>query len=114
MKKKNDGQLPLDGIPAHLEKNQQGRPPGMPSLAMIKAETARLGLPDGDAEYVFDRWLESGFKTRLGRIKDWKASIRNLIRNGWLPSLRRVNKFTERDREAEELARIRRAKEDSK
>jgi hypothetical protein len=111
-KQKTDGQKPLPGIPADLEKNQTGRPKGMPSLEMIKTATARYGLPDSDAEYMYDSWLMSGFRTARGqKIQDWQAAVRNWVRSGYFPSLKRANKFNERDREAEELLRIRRAKQ---
>jgi hypothetical protein len=109
---KNDGQLPLSGIQRSLRENQGPRPRGMPSLSMIQTETTRLGLPNSDAEALYDSWLASGFKLKNGnRIKDWKAALRNWYRNSWFPSLRRKNAWAERDKEAEELARIRRAKE---
>jgi hypothetical protein len=112
-KKKHDGQLPLPHIPAALEEGQ--RPKGMPTLAMIKTATARYGLPDSDAEFLYDSWLMNGFKTARGqKIMNWQAAVRNWHRAGYFPSLRRANKFDTRDKEAEELARIRRAKEDSK
>lgn len=111
--KKTDGQLPLPHVPAALEINQGPRPKGMPSLSVIKQETAKLGLPDTDAEAMYDTWLANGFRTKTGPIKDWKAALRNYVRHSWLPSLRRANKYEERDKEAEELARIRRAKDES-
>jgi hypothetical protein len=112
-KQQNDGQLPLPHIQKALREETRGkRPTGMPSLEVLKAETARLGLPDSDAEHLYDEWLTNGFRTARGlRIKSWTASLRTHVRNSWLPSLRRKNKYAERDREAEELARIRRAKE---
>jgi hypothetical protein len=111
-KDEHDGQLPLSGIQKSLRENQGPRPPGMPSLAMIQTETTKLGLPDSDAEYIFDAWLTSGFRLKNGnKIRDWKAAVRNWYRNNWFPSLRRKSAWAERDKEAEELARIRRAKE---
>jgi hypothetical protein len=98
-------------VQAALEINQGPRPIGMPSLPVIKKETAKVGLPDSDAEALYDEWLANGFRTKTGKVRDWRASLRTHIRNGWLPSLRRANKFAERDQEAEELTRIRRAKE---
>jgi hypothetical protein len=114
MDDKNDGQLPLPHIPAALEANQGPLPKGMPTLPVIKAETARLGLPDSDAEAIFDYWLSNGFRTKVGKIKDFKATIRNWVRNSYFPSLKRANKWAARDQEAEQLAQIRRAKERSK
>jgi hypothetical protein len=114
MKKKSsdhDGQLPLPEVARALEVNQGPRPKGMPSLAVIRQETARLGLPDSDSDFIFDSWLANGFRTKTGKIRDWKASLRNYVRNSWLPSLKRANKWDQRDRESEELARIKKAKE---
>jgi hypothetical protein len=105
-------QLPLPVIPAALESNQGARPKGMPSLEMIKTETARMGLQDSDAEFIFNAWMANGFRTKTGQIKSWQHALRNYASNGWLPSLRRVNKFTARDREAEELTRVRQAKQE--
>jgi Helix-turn-helix domain len=111
-KKKHDGQLPLPTIPEALEKASGSRPKGMPSLEMIKTETARRGLPDSDAEYVFNAWMANGFRGKAGQIKSWQHALNNYVNNGWLPSLRRANKFTARDREAEELVRVRQAKQE--
>ena len=109
--KKTDGQMPLPGVPEALEVNQQGRPRGMPTLAVLRSETSRLGLLDSDADALYDAWLVNGFKTGKHKVRDWKAVVRVWCRNSYFPSLRRTNKFTQRDREAEELTRIRRAKE---
>lgn len=66
------------------------RPIGMPSLAAIAQETARFGLPDSDAEALYDAWLSSGFRLKGGgKIKDWKAALRTWHRNEWFPSQRR-------------------------
>jgi hypothetical protein len=54
-----------------------GRPREMPSLELIRSETARLGLPDTDAEYIYNCWLANGYKNGNGRkVKDFKATIR--------------------------------------
>jgi hypothetical protein len=107
----NHGQQWMAGIQESIESSRTGRPKGMPSLPQIKAETAKLGLPDSDAEALFDVWLSNGFTLKGGRkIKDWKACIRNWHRNGWFDSQRRSAKRpAAKDVEAEELAKIRRA-----
>jgi hypothetical protein len=65
-------------------------PNGMPCLELIKAETARLGLPDSDAQGIHDAWLTNGYKTARGlQIKDWKAAIRTWFANDWFPSQKR-------------------------
>lgn len=59
----------------------------MPPLSEIKSETAKLGLPDSDAEAIYDIWLMSGFKTVRGtKIVSWTAAIRVWHRNGYFPS----------------------------
>jgi hypothetical protein len=64
-----------------------GRPPGMPALEQIQAETAKLGLPDSDAQYIYDCWLAYGYKNVKGRgIRDYKAAIRVWHRNQYFAS----------------------------
>lgn len=62
------------------------RPRGMPTFEMIKSETALFGLPDTDAEHLFNVWLTNGFRTKVGPIKNWKAAIRVWRTNGYFPS----------------------------
>jgi hypothetical protein len=61
-------------------------PPGMPSLQEIRAEMRKLRPPDGETEEhwlnreveeLHDAWLSTGFQTKSGPIRDWKASLRN-------------------------------------
>jgi hypothetical protein len=83
---KHLGQRPLDGL-TEFETKAEDRPRGMPPLSEIRAETARLGLPDSDAEYLYDTWLVSGFKTARGtKIHSWTAAVRLWARAGWFPS----------------------------
>lgn len=91
MSKKTDthtGQRPLiseyDDQPA-----KEIRPRGMPPLSEIKSETTRMGLPDSDAEHIYDTWLVSGFRTKAGPIKNWKAAVRIWHRQGFFPSLKK-------------------------
>ena len=59
----------------------------MPPLTDVKRETLKLGLPDSDAEHIYDSWLVSGFKNGRGlKIASWKAAIRIWHRNGYFPS----------------------------
>ena len=44
------------------------------------------GLARIDAEYMQDKWLETGFKNNGKPIKDWQAQIRNWKRMSYLPS----------------------------
>ena len=82
------GQQPLISEYEDTEKN---RPRGMPPLAMIKAETSKLGLPDSDAEHLYDTWLVSGFKNgRNQAVKSWKAAIRLWHRQGYFPSQKKA------------------------
>jgi hypothetical protein len=64
-----------------------GRPPEMPALELIQAETARLGLPDTDAECMYASWLANGYTNGKGRkIRDWKAAITVWFHRGFFPS----------------------------
>jgi hypothetical protein len=63
-----------------------GRPRGMPAVELIRAETARLGLPDTDAQHLYDHWLNNGFKTGKNKICDYKAAVRVWHRNQYFPS----------------------------
>lgn len=81
------GQQPL--ISQYDEAAPEDRPKGMPSLNQIKTETAKLGLPDSDAEHLYDVWLVSGFRNgRNQAIKSWTAAIRIWHRNRYFPSLK--------------------------
>lgn len=83
---KHMGQRQLDGV-TEFEEAAEDRPRGMPPLSEIKAATAKLGLPDSDAEHLYDVWLMSGFKTSRGnRIASWRAAIRLWHRAGYFPS----------------------------
>jgi hypothetical protein len=46
----------------------------------------KIGLTRTDAEYMQDKWLETGFKNNEKPIKDWQAQIRNWKRMSYLPS----------------------------
>jgi hypothetical protein len=95
MRKKplNFGQTWIPEIQAGVEQSNGDRPAGMPALEVIKCETAKFGLPDSDAEAIYDAWLMTGFKTSRGiKIKDWRAAVRTWYRNGWFPSLRKAVK----------------------
>jgi hypothetical protein len=64
-----------------------GRPPGMPALELIQAETAKLGLPDTDAECMYKSWLVNGYKNGRGqKIRDWKAAVSVWYHRGFFPS----------------------------
>jgi hypothetical protein len=92
-KQTNQGQQWMPQIQEGVEHNNGDRPKGMPTLATLKSETAKFGLPDSDAEAIYDSWLVNGFKTARGiKIKDWRAAIRTWHRNGWFPSLRTAAK----------------------
>jgi hypothetical protein len=86
-KPKNTGQQWISGIEQGVEADYAERPLGMPVLSVIKAETTKLGLPDTDAEAIYDAWLANGFKSGRGaRIKNWRAALRNWHRYHYFPS----------------------------
>lgn len=86
-KPKNTGQQWMGGIEQGIEEDYADRPLGMPLLSVIRAETTKLGLPDSDAEAIYDAWLASGFRNGRGaRIKNWRAALRNWHRYGYFPS----------------------------
>src|ERR1700756_1610729 len=87
-KPKNFGQQWLSEVQQAAEQNYQARPIGMPSLQMIKTEALRLGLTESDAEVIYDHWLTNGFRTKLGRIRDWRAAMRTWMHRGSFPSQR--------------------------
>ena len=99
-------------IQTGVEQSNGDRPKGMPTLAMIKQETAKFGLPDSDAEAIYDVWLSNGFTLKGGaRIKDFKATMRTWYRNHWFDSQRRAAKrLSPQDDEQAQLAKIRRMK----
>jgi hypothetical protein len=87
---KHTGQRQLPGV-TEYEEVSEDRPKGMPTLAMIKIETARLGLPDSDAEHLYDIWLRDDFRTKHGsKVRSWTAAIRIWFRNGYFPSLKKT------------------------
>lgn len=83
----NHGQQFISGVEAALEHNGN-RPLGMPPLDAIQSELMRLGYPKSDAEQVYDGWLANGFRTKIGKIRDWKAALRTIIRYKGLLSQR--------------------------
>jgi hypothetical protein len=87
MKNKRPGQQFFDAVEAGIE-NSSNRPIGMPPFDAIQTELKRLGFGNVDAQDVYDRWLVNGFRTKTGKIRDWKAAIRIMIRNRWLLSQR--------------------------
>jgi hypothetical protein len=84
----NQGQRWLGQIQAGVEASQAAtnRPHGMPPLSEVKIEATRMGLSQLDAEAIFDCWLTNGFRTKTGRIRDWRAAMRTWKREGWFPS----------------------------
>lgn len=81
-------QRPLSAVDAACEAEAilSGRPRGMPPLSAIKTELARMGFPQSDAYDVYDSWLSTGFRTKSGPVKDWKAALSIRARRGWLLS----------------------------
>jgi hypothetical protein len=110
MQKKNQGQQWMPGIQQDVEDVFVERPGGMPPLSMIKVETAKLGLPDSDADYIHDAWLANGFKNARGiKIAHWRAAIRNWFRNGFFPSQKtRAKRPSTQDIDQARLEKIRR------
>lgn len=104
----------MPGVQQDVERSFQDRPSGMPTLAVLKTETTKLGLPDSDAEELYDVWLRDDFKTARGRgsrIKNWHAVIRIWFRSGWFPSQRKAAKQPNDDEhQATQLAKFRRLK----
>jgi hypothetical protein len=86
-KKLNQGQQWIPTVQQAVEDSFDSRPAGMPSLSVIKGEAAKMGLPDSDAEAIYDAWLASGFRLKGGRkIRDWKAAMRTWKRYRAFPS----------------------------
>jgi hypothetical protein len=86
-KKKNYGQLWMPTVQEAVEDSFEERPAGMPSLSVIKAETAKLGLPDSDAEAIYHAWMANGFKNARGhKIISWHSAIRTWAINRFFPS----------------------------
>jgi|SRR5215469_4748906 len=112
------GQRPLAGLPQAIEASTTTKlPKGMPTLSVLTTELARLGFPASDAEDQYDRWLANGFRTNRGqKLQDWKAALRMVIRNNWLPSQRKAaaQENHAQDKESAELARIRRLKREQR
>jgi hypothetical protein len=65
---------------SHVCECDSEHPPGMPSLEEIRAEMRKLGAPDEYAEELHDTWLSTGFRTKSGPIRDWRASLRGWVR----------------------------------
>lgn len=89
------------------------KPKGMPSLAMVKDEAVRLGLTEEDASYMIDVWLQNGFRTKSGPVRDWRAAMRVWYRNCWFPSQKKANDgrgYRPSDPQQAALDRIKRAK----
>lgn len=86
MKKANQGQQFINEVEHSLENTT--RPLGMPPLEAIQSELMRMGFPKGDADQVFDSWLANGFRTKVGKIKNWKAALRTIARYKGLMSQR--------------------------
>jgi hypothetical protein len=110
-----DGQRPLTGLPQAIEAADKNHlPKGMPVLGVLRTELARMGFPAEDADAQYDFWLSRGFRTNKGQlIQDWKAALRMAIRHGYLPSQRKTagDEDHAKEREARELARLRRIKD---
>jgi hypothetical protein len=109
-KSKHTGQLPLDPN-EDLEEIviSTDRPRGMPSLSVIKAEIARQGLTEADAEHMHDIWLLNGFTLRGGKkVQDWRAAIRVWKRSEYFPSQRQAAKTKPVDDKARVRAAIER------
>jgi hypothetical protein len=111
-KKLNHGQQWMPGVQQAVERSFEDRPRGMPTLAMIKIETIKLGLPDSDADHLYDIWLRDDFKTVRGtKIRNWHAAIRIWFRSGWFPSQKKAAKQPSHDdQQATQLAKFRRLK----
>jgi hypothetical protein len=114
-KTKNYGQRWLSGIEQGVEDaaKEQERPFNMPTLHQVRAEVARLGLPELDADYIFDSWLANGFRSKAGPIKNFKAAIRIWYNNERFPSQRKAAKAQPAENLSSELARVRRMKHDA-
>ena len=84
----NQRQLPgVTEYDEQRENNGEKLPKGMPTLSEIRSFTAKMNLPDSDAEAVYDSWLMNGFKTGYGNgIKSWTAALRHWQRNKFFPS----------------------------
>jgi hypothetical protein len=109
------GNITFDTIRAEITTEITKEPPLPPSAALRSCETpedlfgsskARPGsldeveafmlsdatcraknLTSADAEDFLDRMAQNGWKTKVGSVKDWKAAVRNYVRNNWLASL---------------------------
>jgi hypothetical protein len=105
-KKKDKKQQALKPIISDVEANYAQRPLGMPTLPVLRTELARLGLPASDAEYLYDRWLTNGFKTKAGKIKNWRAAARNFYREGYFPSQKKHASPDDREAVRERIKRM--------
>jgi hypothetical protein len=52
-----------------------------PALGECIEYGKEIGLPEGDALHFFDHFEANGWKTNAGKMKDWKAAMRNWKRN---------------------------------
>jgi hypothetical protein len=88
MHKQVNGQKPLSAVQQHLEDEatRTNRPVGMPPLEVVQTEAKRMKLQAGDAETIYDYWLMTGFRTKVGRIRDWRACMRTWYRRSCYPS----------------------------
>jgi hypothetical protein len=87
---KHLGQQQLPDL-TEYDLTQEDCPRGMPPLADVIKETQKLGLPDSDAEYIYDSWLANGFKNGRGlKIASWKAAVRIWNVNRFFPSLKKA------------------------
>jgi hypothetical protein len=96
MKRKTYGQLPLQSFEDAFDDavTRTDRPPGMPPRNVIATEVKKLGLPETDADAIYDIWLANGFTLKNGRqIRDFRAAVRTWHRNEWFPSQRKAAKF---------------------
>lgn len=104
-KTKPKGQTLFSTFQKELEdqSKEDSRPSGMPTLALVRVETMRMGLTEQDCQYVYDIWLQNGFRTRNGlKIKDWKAALRVWFSHGYFPS-QKTTKRPQNDREMDNV-----------
>jgi hypothetical protein len=105
-KKRDKKQQALTPIISDVEAQYQQRPLGMPTLPVLKTEIARMGLPDSDAEFLYDAWLANGFRTKTGKIKSWRAAVRNWYRGRYFPSQKKHASPDNREAVRERIKRM--------